>query len=602
MNIKLKVSLILSLFAFVVLLNFFILYISNNNISEANIQNDLARELIKKVFDLEIVNHDLLGIVSKRAYRQWNIIYSEVGYILDRADFDNEEQKLVLRSLRDNYLSIQQLLIYLKDSKSEELSERLRGQLNIRYQSVVSDAEKLSVYSSDNLKKALSNEVRSELVVASIYIISIIAVYLMFTRQISAPLKDLTESCEYMNENYSDQTINPKIIQSTDEIGQLANSFLSLIKSLRESIQETDTLNEELEQRVAERTENLNDALYKLASSEELFRRVFETSSNGMALADMNGIFTRVNKSLCEILGYEEESLVGMTVRDVSYEEDYQEDLSNLTKLKNGEVNSFQMEKRYLHKDGHIVWGHLSVALVQDSYNNPQFFVGQIVDITDRKLAQEKIMKYADTQKILLSEVNHRVKNNLTSIISMMHMEEVKAKKQRSGKYQALLKEFSNRIESLFTVHTMLSRNEWKPLYICDLAREILNSAISGMAHNQDIRINITNSKILISSNQAHQLTLIYNELATNTLKHAGLDTAIEINMRAYIEAGKIVIVYSDNGKGYPQEILEGKKEKFSVGFDMLNGIVNKSLGGDIEFYNHNGAVCCISIKEDVST
>lgn len=602
MSVKIKIRLILSIFIMSIVVSLLMLYMTNRNIYIANNQNDLTFSIIKKIFDLETINHDLLENFNKRAYIQWGRVYGEIGDYLDQASFPGDEQRTILYSLRENYRSIKYLTGYLRDkSNSEELNERLSGQILIKYQAIALDAERLSIYSSNNLKKALKNETKVELVSAFIFIGSIIIVYVIFAKQISDPLRELTESCTYINENYSGQIISPRILQSTDEIGQLANAFLRLINSLKESIQETDTLNEELEARVIERTNTLNDTLNKLASSEELFRRIYEFSSHGIALASLDGKFIRVNKALCDICGYEESELIGKSFAEITYVDDLEEELPLVERLKTGELNTLQIEKRYVHKNGQIVWILLSAVIVSDAKGEPLYFLGQMIDITDRKIAQEEIVKYADTQKILLSEVNHRVKNNLTAIISMMHMEEIKAHKQAKHDYEILLKEFTSRIESLFTVHTMLSNNEWKPLYISDLGEEIINSAVTGMSHRRDVDVSIINSQILISSNQAHQLTLVFNELATNTLKHSHLEEPLKIKMEAHMDNQEIVIIYSDNGIGYPQDVLDGKKERFSVGFDMLNGIVKKSLGGRISFYNDNGAICQISFREDIS-
>lgn len=122
-----------------------------------------------------------------------------------------------------------------------------------------------------------------------------------------------------------------------------------------------------------------------LQESEERFRAAFETAAIGMALVGLDGHWLKINQSLTRIIGYEEQELRGMTFQDITHPDDLEADLTLKRQLLAGEIDHIRMEKRYFHKDGHVVWALLSASLARDAQGKPLHFVSQIVDITERK-------------------------------------------------------------------------------------------------------------------------------------------------------------------------------------------------------------------------
>ena len=112
-----------------------------------------------------------------------------------------------------------------------------------------------------------------------------------------------------------------------------------------------------------------------------------------MALVAPDGHWLRVNRSLCEMTGYSEKELLRMRFQDITHPEDLGSDLQNVEKMLCRDVTTYQMEKRYLHKNGSIVWGLLSVSLVCDDAGKPLFFISQVQDITARKESAEKLAR-----------------------------------------------------------------------------------------------------------------------------------------------------------------------------------------------------------------
>jgi PAS domain S-box-containing protein len=128
-----------------------------------------------------------------------------------------------------------------------------------------------------------------------------------------------------------------------------------------------------------------------LRNSEEQFRNAFENASIGMAIVSLDGHWVKVNPALCQIVGYSSEELLALTFQDITHPDDLDLDLSYVHQLLAGTISTYQMEKRYFHKQGHMVWILLDGSLVQDEQGNPLHFIAQIQEITARKEAQKTL-------------------------------------------------------------------------------------------------------------------------------------------------------------------------------------------------------------------
>jgi diguanylate cyclase (GGDEF)-like protein/PAS domain S-box-containing protein len=143
---------------------------------------------------------------------------------------------------------------------------------------------------------------------------------------------------------------------------------------------------------LAERTA----ALAALADSEERFRNAFDHAAIGMALVDLDGRWLQVNAALCKIVGYTEHELLVRDFQSITYRDDLDADLAYVRRLLAGTVRDYQMVKRYVHRQGHLVWVLLSVSLVRDAAGKPVHFVAQIQDITRRKETEDALRASED--------------------------------------------------------------------------------------------------------------------------------------------------------------------------------------------------------------
>lgn len=125
-----------------------------------------------------------------------------------------------------------------------------------------------------------------------------------------------------------------------------------------------------------------------LRESEERFSCAFQYAAIGMALVSPDGKWLKVNRSLSVLLGYSENELMTKTFQDITHPEDLGTDLNYVHQMLAGEIRTYNMEKRYIHKSGAIIWVRLSVSLVRDQKRDPLYFVSQIENITERKQAE----------------------------------------------------------------------------------------------------------------------------------------------------------------------------------------------------------------------
>jgi PAS domain S-box-containing protein len=146
-----------------------------------------------------------------------------------------------------------------------------------------------------------------------------------------------------------------------------------------------------------------------LRKSEKSFSGAFAYAAIGMALIAPDGKWLRVNNALCQLTGYFEEELVGYTSQEITHPDDIAEDYEQFRRLLAGTITSFHREKRYLHKNGHIVWVFSTVSLVRDSSAKPLYFIAQMQDINKRKAAEGEVERMRVEHERILNGVGDGV-------------------------------------------------------------------------------------------------------------------------------------------------------------------------------------------------
>lgn len=145
-----------------------------------------------------------------------------------------------------------------------------------------------------------------------------------------------------------------------------------------------------------------------LRESEDRFRRTFDQSPIGAAMVSLDYRFLRVNEALCQITGYTAAELISLSFPDITHPDDLAADLDYVRRLAAGEIEQYRMDKRYLRKDGEIVWVHLSVRMIVDAQGQPFYFLPMIENITERKRTETELEQRA-VQLALINNISAQV-------------------------------------------------------------------------------------------------------------------------------------------------------------------------------------------------
>ncbi len=210
----------------------------------------------------------------------------------------------------------------------------------------------------------------------------------------------------------------------------------------------------------------------------------------------------------------------------------------------------------------------------------------------------EQARQDAETKAMLLSEVNHRVKNNLAAIIGLLYAERYRAGEGDQKTYQAIIEDLIGRVQGLATVHDLLSASNWAPLRLSDLVDRVIHASLRSSPTHSYVIVDVPPSPIKVTPKQANNLALIINELVTNTVKYAL--TAQEtgrITVQITNQDEEILLEYRDSGPGYPEAVL--KLEHHNVGMYLIQTLVRQDLHGKLNLRNDRGAVAVIQFKPD---
>ncbi|MBD3421000.1 MAG: PAS domain S-box protein [Chitinivibrionales bacterium] len=408
----------------------------------------------------------------------------------------------------------------------------------------------------------------------------------------------LNEEYRIVRSDGSLRWIHDRAYPIYDDAGSIARvvGIARDITEQKETEEKIFILKEELEERVEKRTRELQNALVKLGEREATLLSIFRAAPISIGLQCEQHL-TNVNDWMCTMLGYSHEELSGQSsgilyadaneYRRVNSEQFHQIDRFGVGTT----------ETHWQRKDGIIIGILLSFSPIEpgDLSAGVTFTA---LDITERKKTEAQLRTYSETQAALLREVNHRVKNNLAAIISVLHMEQDKAQNEGNNGCLWIISDLIARIQGLSAVHSLLSASEWSPLNLTQLCKQIIENALQGVAYIKDITLTVTQSTVQVNSNQAHNLGLVMSELATNSVKYAlGDRDAARIDVTIRSEGNYVSIRYHDDGPGFPREIADGDMTHTNVGIELINGIVSQNLNGIVELFNDSGATAVIELS-----
>src|SRR6202045_3832758 len=152
-----------------------------------------------------------------------------------------------------------------------------------------------------------------------------------------------------------------------------------------------------------------------LEASEQTFRQIFEDGPMGVAVVDLQQHFVKVNTSLCHMLGSSAEELIGKSTLEITYPDDVEHDNEVVNELRAGAVRS-AFEKRYVRKDGELVWVNLTAAIIRNKEGQPHHYVTMVKDVTERRHAEETLQKRTRQLESAVTE-NQVIMDNSLDVI-----------------------------------------------------------------------------------------------------------------------------------------------------------------------------------------
>ena len=326
--------------------------------------------------------------------------------------------------------------------------------------------------------------------------------------------------------------------------------------------------------------ENISDRKrmeIELQENEERFRQAFQYAAIGMTLVSLDGYFVRSNHSLCKIVGYSEVELTKIKFQNITHPDDLAKDLEYVRQLTSGEIDNYHLEKRYFHKQGNIIWILLSVSLIRDSHNNPQYFIAQIQDITASKTAAEEINKSLQEKEVMLKEIHHRVKNNLQVICSLLNLQSRYLKEEQTIKS---FRETQNRVRTMAVVHEQLYQSDsLSKIVLSDYLKQLTGMLFRVYATNFNIKYDTEIEDFNLDLDTAVPCGLIINELVANAFKYAfDSQQSGTISIKASAnQDNSLVLVVKDDGVGLKPDFDLNKTR--SLGLRLVKNLTEQLQG-----------------------
>lgn len=281
-------------------------------------------------------------------------------------------------------------------------------------------------------------------------------------------------------------------------------------------------------------------ALAQLEAAEARYRAVFDQAAMGVARVSPEGRFLEVNDRFCALLGYSREELGGMTFSQVTHPDDVEASVERSKAMLAGESDTYSVEKRYVTKGGTILWINLTVSLVRPSDGTPAYFVSIIEDIGDRKRAEVEQQRYQAQLRLMINELNHRVKNTLATVQSMA-AQTLRGETNPAVMYEKL----EARLLGLSQVHDVLTRERWHGAELREVAERALRPFIDGGAE----RVSIEGPDVRLLPGAALTMALMFHELATNAVKYGAFSVeGGRLDLSWSLEGDDLRLVWAESG------------------------------------------------------
>ncbi len=311
-------------------------------------------------------------------------------------------------------------------------------------------------------------------------------------------------------------------------------------------------------------TTALEDSRRHAREQEQRLAATYEHAAIGIAEITADGRFVRVNEAICTITGRSREELMGGQLFRFTHPDDVDADRQAFQKQVAGELQFYSMEKRFLRPDGRVIWIAVRSSPVRSADGRLLYLVRVLQDITERKQAELR-------QKLLVDELNHRVKNTLATVQSLA---------SQTARSTANPKDFSNAFEgrliALSKAHDQLTRHHWENAEL----RELLSGSLAPYAAASRDRIVLRGEDLVLRPRAVLTLAMAVHELTTNAAKYGALSAPggrVEVQWEKVETDGRKLLRMDWSESGGPKVKVPARR---SFGSRLIEGSIKAELGG----------------------
>lgn len=349
--------------------------------------------------------------------------------------------------------------------------------------------------------------------------------------------------------------------------------------------------------------------------SEEKFRSIFENSGIGMSILNPKSNFIKVNKSFADMFGYKIAEFSNISMLDVTHPTEVENSLKVMKALlQDKSIKSRKLEKKYIKKNGESFWGFITITPIRDSNGKLSFFIAQIQNITKRKDAENKLLKYAEELKELndskdkfFSIISHDLRSPFNALLGIseyttqfiddLSKDEIK---EAAVNLHASAKKVYNLMQNLLEwtqIQTGKLEVEKTKIDLCEISNEIFE-LYSEAAENKKIKLSSDISCTIYLYADKYMIETVLRNLVSNAIKFTYPDGKVHVSAEIMDKFVKVSV--KDTGTGID---LVDQEKLFSIGEQYrMDGTDNeKGTGLGLilckEFVESNGGVLSIKSK-----
>jgi PAS domain S-box-containing protein len=343
---------------------------------------------------------------------------------------------------------------------------------------------------------------------------------------------------------------------------------------------------------------NMKNALELERVAEAKYRGIFENAVEGIFQTSSAGRFIRCNPASAAILGYDTPEELIEKVTDIEHQlyvdPKQRHELFDMM-MNRVDVKNFEVE--FYRKDGSRQWVIISVRPIFNEKGEIEYLDGIMLDIAERKRAEEQIRNSLKEKEILLKEIHHRVKNNLQIISTLLDLQSDSFVEDQSRRF---FEDCQNRIRTMAMIHEKLyETSDFVSIDFGEYLENLTNSLFTTYVSDRRITLTVEAGVVVLEIDDAIPCGLIVNELVSNSMKYAFPEGRTG-NLAVRLDIGdddRIALTIEDNGVGLPPDLDFRATE--TLGLQLVNMLV-KQLHGEIELEKGQGTIFRITFRRSL--